>query len=124
MWADARELRSDLEATGWRTPDTYCRFFDEPKNRPAVYLFLLWDQSTLGMSDAKAFVAYVGQSTKLAQRWAGHAVLAEISRLGFWPQRWFRPTERERLRPVELALIQRFEPPWNIQGRKRGVVLQ
>ena len=123
-WAEAVKLRSELEGAGWLSPDTYCRFFETPTNEPAVYLFMLWDDETLGMRDARAFVAYVGQSTKLAQRWTGHPVYAEINGPGVWVQRWFMPTEKPLLRARERELIQRFDPPWNIVGRSRGVRLQ
>jgi hypothetical protein len=105
---------------GWRTPNTYTsRFFGVPDDSPAVYMFLLYDQESF----TKAFVGYVGMSKRIARRLDGHPILSELNQTSFWPMRLFKPTPVVDLRRVELSLIQKFDPPWNIQGRKRGVKL-
>lgn len=112
-------FRRQLRAEGWKTPDTYCNNFAEFSNEPAIYLFLLyetWDYEN-------AFVAYVGMSTQLKTRMSGHSVFSAIDQPGYWPMRWFKPTPKNDLRVKEAALIAETAPPWNIQGRKRGVVL-
>ena len=119
-WGEAKVFRRTLADEGWFTPNTYDSCFEYPIDGPAVYLFLLWESEWM----ERAIVAYVGMSSRLAQRWMGHPVLAEISQPGFYVQRWFRPTPKPELRAREKQLIERFDPPWNIQGRKRGLVLQ
>ena len=119
-WGDARAIQLGLIAEGWRTPSTYSDHFDEITDRPAVYLFLLMNRETY----REAIVAYVGMSTRLSQRLSGHNILPLLSRDDLWPMRWFKPVERRDLRRVEREYITRFDPPWNIVGRRRGVKLQ
>lgn len=114
-----RLVRAELEGDGWKTPDTYCRAFDYQSDFSAVYLFLLVDQYDY----LSASPAYVGMSTNLAQRWSGHPILNDIDMNGVWVQRWFLRVPHTDLRSVENSYIQKFDPPWNISGRKRGIVL-
>jgi hypothetical protein len=97
-------------------PDTYTNSYGEPQSKPAVYLFLAYPRD----SYTEAFVAYVGMATRLDKRLEGHEVLREV-RKGFWVCRWFKPTKFPHLRDVERSYIQRFNPPWNLVGRTRGV---
>ena len=108
--------RTFIEADGWLTPDTYGKEFAWFTNIPAVYLF-----NRIDMNDWSFVVAYVGMSTNLLQRMTGHPVLAEVAESGLYVQRWFKPTPREKLRAVERQYIQKFNPPWNIIGKKRGL---
>ena len=116
---DYRKFRAELVSDGWRTPNTYCREFASPTNIPSIYLFLLVNDQYFD----KAFVAYVGMSTKLLQRLTGHPVWAEMDQPGYWAMQWFKPTERADLRAVECGYIAKFDPPWNINGKPRGVIL-
>jgi hypothetical protein len=114
------QWRDSIEADGWVTPDTYGREFASFGNFPAVYLF-----NRMGILDDYSFVvAYVGMSTNLAQRMTGHPILTEISTGDGYVQRWFKQTPRDLLRDVERHYIQKFNPPWNIIGKKRGLNLQ
>lgn len=117
---DAQEVRAFLINDGWLSPDTYCNCFAPLNNDPAVYLFLLYQREDY----REAIVAYVGMSTKLSQRMIGHEVLAELHAPECWPMRWFKPTRAQDLRTVEREYIARFDPPWNIIGRRRGVNLR
>lgn len=107
-----------LSDDGWVSPDTYSSWFRPIAAIPAVYLFLLHDRQDY----LPALVAYVGMSTNLKQRLNGHPILAEVNRPDFWPMRWFKPTKKADLREVESAYIHRFDPPWNIIGRQRGLL--
>jgi len=124
-WLDAMDFRKSLVSDGWKTPNTYDNFFAFPTKGPAVYLFLLhgWDTKHDFHNFETALVAYVGMSKKLRQRWATHVVLREIEATGRYIQKWFLPTPDANLRDCERKLIKSFDPPWNIQGRKRGVAL-
>jgi len=114
---DYQVLRRDLEGCGWRTPQTYCNKFSAAGDFPAVYLFLLVD-----IKETKAArPAYVGMSTRLAQRWSGHPILHELSGMNLWVQKWFLRQPKRDLRSVEAVNIERFDPPWNVNGRRRGV---
>lgn len=113
-----RPLRDSLEASGWRTPQTYCNFYADAGDFPAVYMFMLVDQWDYKI----ARPAYIGMSTRLAQRWCGHEILRDLEAQGLWVQKWFLETPKAELRKVESALIKKFDPPWNIIGRTRGIV--
>lgn len=124
-WQAAKALKADLAADGWLSPDTYCNFFRSPENRPAVYLFLLHKPLTDGLNGFDhALVAYVGMSARLKARWASHDILPQIQASDAWVMRWFKPTPARALRETEARYITRFDPPWNIQGRPRGVAIQ
>jgi len=118
-WQCADTWGGNLTSDGWYTPDTYNNGCRSITNEPAVYLFLLHETHTY----KKAIVAYVGMSTNLKQRMQSHPILNEIWQPGYWPQRWFKPTPKTELRGTEAELIAEINPPWNIQGRKRGVLL-
>ena len=117
MTIDYPALRDRLACEGWRTPQCYSNSFDSAGDFPAVYMFILVNSETF----LTARPAYVGMSTRLAQRWTGHPVIAQLDSLGPWVQRWFLRVPKQQLRSVEAANIQRFEPPWNVIGRRRGV---
>lgn len=116
---DAKILIDDLKKEGWRTPQTYCGSFDEAGNFPAVYMFLLLDHETY----SKCAVAYVGMSKRLLARWHGHNILPQLEGSKYWTQKWFKRVLPADLRAVEAQYIERFDPPWNIIGKRRGVLL-
>lgn len=120
MWRDQREFTNSLHNDGWATPNTYCNQFKPLIAGPAVYLLLVVKTETY----RESLVAYVGMSKRLERRIATHNILPELDKPGFWPMVWFKPTPKDLLRESEAALIAHFDPPWNIQGRRRGVVLQ
>lgn len=117
---DYRNLREELEGSGWLTPQTYCNCFDSPGEFSAVYVFLLVDP----LEFKSALPAYVGMSKNLLQRWSGHPILRSLSDSDLWVQRWFLKVQEENLRSVEGQYIRKFNPPWNISGKVRGVILQ
>lgn len=118
-WQDARELSVWFQEDGWWSPDTYARHFRELPTRPAVYVLMPYCREFY----ARAFVAYVGMSIDVQRRLAGHEVLREIKSPSVWVKRWFKPTPTPALRDVERRYIQRFDPPWNLVGRKKGIAL-
>jgi len=123
-WADAVEIRRSLVDDGWVSPNTYSnREYGIITSQSAVYLFLIYNQSVSECYD-KAFVGYVGMATNLEQRLLNHSILKQISDSGLWPMKWFKPTEAKNLRETERNYIHYFDPPWNIIGRRRGLVVQ
>ncbi len=116
------ELSRSLPLDGWLTPDTYGKYFQKPTDISACYMFLCADVETIGFKGAGALVGYIGMSTQLATRWRGHEILREIPRDKFYTQRWFMPTPKENLRSTERKLIQKYNPPWNISGKVRGLL--
>lgn len=118
-WHDTIEVRQELVDDGWLSPNSYSNYYAEAGDFPAVYLFQILDTETY----RKGLVAYVGQSKGVRTRWSGHEVLRQIRSPGYWVKRWFRPTPPEFLDEKELHFIRHFDPPWNVQGRPRGVVL-
>jgi len=119
-WGDFLEIQSGLLADGWFTPNTYSGHYRQITDGPAVYLFLMLDRE----SYSSALVAYVGMSTRLRARLASHNIMPMLESDEYFTMRWFKPTNRHDLRKVEGAYIRRFDPPWNISGRERGVCLQ
>lgn len=120
-WSEAGQIKAELVGDGWRTPDTYDTHFNGEIDCSAVYLFLLFDIEKFFQT---AFIAYVGMSSHLRHRWYGHNILPELEQPGVYAQRWFKPTPESDLRLVESQYIKRFDPPWNIAGRVRGVCLK
>lgn len=122
-WYEARPFQENLATLGWHTPDTYDVWCDLPTDEPAVYLFFVYGcEPKYGTPDfERAFVGYVGMSKRLKRRWACHPTLREIDRQSPYLQRWFLRTDVGELRAKERALIEEFDPPWNIQGRSKGV---
>lgn len=120
IWKNSQEISALLEGDGWVSPNTYCNRFSPLVNKPAVYLFHLiktYDYT-------EGLVAYVGMSARLKQRIAGHNILPELEAPGFWTKVWFKLVPKTDLRDVEANYIAQFDPPWNIQGRRRGGLLQ
>lgn len=117
-WENARQIHSLLECDGWVTPDTYSKIYTPLADDPAVYLFLIHDREDF----SKALVGYVGMATRLRRRMTNHPVFRDIERTpSFWPMRWFKVVKPDALRVTEKAYIQRFDPPWNLIGRTRGI---
>lgn len=111
-------LKDGLAADGWRTPDTYGREYKAVPASAGVYLFLLYTDEFFH----KAQVGYVGMSVDIRRRWTGHEILAQMVDAGRWTQRWFKPISAEDLRRTEASYIVKFNPPWNINGRPRGLI--
>lgn len=111
-------LSKQLADDCWRTPNTYCKLFKAPSAEPAVYMFIGFRD----FPERDVLVSYVGMSKRLSERLSGHPILSEISETFSYIQTWFKPTELKKLRETELSYIQQFDPPWNVQGRRRGVL--
>lgn len=119
QWSKSVEIKADLVRHGFASPDTYDNCFEQAIEGPAVYLFLTHDRETY----TKAFVSYVGMSTCLTQRLSGHNILPLLDRQSLWTMIWFKPVEAQLLRDIERKYIEKFDPPWNVIGRRRGVHL-
>lgn len=111
-----REVRERLVDDGWRTPNTYGNEFADIADFSAVYLFLLVDEDF-----SRSLVAYVGMSKSLEKRMIGHSIMADLKNQDGWPMTWFKRVNVPALRRVEASYIKKFDPPWNLAGRKRGV---
>ena len=120
QWKCAEQITDCLERDEWVSPNTYCNRFAPLRNVPAIYLFMLFRADDF----KESLVAYVGMSTKLKQRIDSHDVLPIVQGHGFWTKVWFKPVAKSLLRQTEAEYIARFDPPWNIQGRVRGLVSQ
>jgi excinuclease UvrABC nuclease subunit len=75
----------------------------------------------IGFPDMGEFVGYVGMTTQLKSRMSGHEILKAIPD-EFYVMRWFLRTDERELRSVESALIKKYNPPWNISGKARGLI--
>ncbi len=111
-------LKESLVADGWVSPDTYCNWFAPIERISAVYLFMRFEDEFY----SRSLVGYVGMTTNLEQRMAGHEMLPLVGNNAHWVMRWFKPTPGRNLRRVEADYITRFNPPWNIVGRPRGII--
>lgn len=121
-WTGALDLRGRLVNDGWLTPDTYSHYFSKIPGGSAVYLLMLYKPEQLPTFQ-HALVAYVGMATVLSRRLRGHEVLSELRQTDSFVMRWFKRTKRSHLRETESYYIDLFDPPWNIQGRRRGIYL-
>jgi hypothetical protein len=119
-WLDAKETTQILASHGWKSPDTYCQYFEPEGEFSAVYLFAIFEPEQFD----RTLIAYVGMSRCLERRWSNHNILPELNASNYWPKRWFKRVPARSLRTVERDLIQKFDPPWNIIGRRRGMVQQ
>ena len=117
-WQNAQLVSASLVEDGWKSPDTYRNCFHPVCEDAAIYLFLLHNRETY----SEAVVAYVGMSTNLGQRLSSHNILPLLHETGHWPMRWFKRASETDLRDMERDYIKRFDPPWNIIGRTRGVL--
>ena len=113
------KIKQSLIGDGWKSPDTYDSYFAPIKQISAVYLFLLLDSDTYD----NAIVAYVGMTTQLKTRMSGHEMIGALDIKGYWPMRWFKPIAGDDLRDTESHYIKKYDPPWNISGKSRGLVL-
>ena len=122
-WKPSASMRNALVNDGWLTPNTYCNFFDVPGDFPAVYLFSIRKSDEFISPDFdKYLIAYVGMSTRLSERLSGHPVKRELRDANYYVMTWFKRIDAEKLRDVESELILKFDPPWNIVGRVRGIL--
>lgn len=119
IYQQHQETRQSLIDAGWKTPNTYCNAFGAIEDAPAVYLFLLVERESFQNS----LIAYVGMSKRLKSRLCGHPIRSAIECERHWIMTWFKPTPADALRETEARYIHRFDPPWNIAGRRRGVSL-
>lgn len=108
----------ELARDGWQTENTYCNHFGEPPPNPGVYLFLHVDLDLLAKPRPQR-VLYVGMSKNIRNRVSGHEVLREVRDL--YVQKWHKSVPANELRKIEKQLIQKFNPPFNIIHRKRGL---
>jgi hypothetical protein len=117
MLVDYANIKNDLVSDGWLSPNTYDNYFEPVDNIPSIYILTMVDQYDY----QNGLIAYVGMSINLAQRLSGHSVRKEIENEGFWVPVWFKPTAKEDLRTTELSYIKKYNPPWNVIGKKRGI---
>jgi hypothetical protein len=127
--ADFYPVSSELSALGWKTPNTYdSHTYKQIPASPGLYLFLYDDIDRRKDTCKPEAVLYVGMSRNLAKRQIGHEVYREIitglqAKHGnfFYCGRWFKEVRTEELRAAERTLILKYNPPYNIIGRKRGM---
>jgi len=119
MYEDHQTIRKQLIFDGWKTPNTYCNAYQDLRDIPAVYLFLLVEKPFY----ERCLIGYVGMSTRLKQRIQKHSIKRELDKTPYFVITCFARTTKDRLRQIETQLIQSLDPPWNISGRKRGLAL-
>jgi hypothetical protein len=118
-WIEWTVLGNELVADGWKTPHSYANHFADIEDIPAVYMFVLIDTPFYEL----ALPAYVGMSTRLLQRVSRHPMKAQIQTPDALTQTWFKPAPKCDLRRIEADYIKKYDPKWNIVGRRRGEVL-
>lgn len=117
VWVEAQPLKLALVDDGWLSPNAYANHFAPLGDFPAVYLFLGYQKDDY----QRAFVAYVGMATKVRRRLSGHEILREIRGAKLEYTHWFKRSPIATLRETERVYIRRFDPPWNVLGRSRGL---
>lgn len=112
-------LAKSLFKNGFRTPDTYVSRYFKPLIRgPTIYCFLNTNVDRLSDKIGEQKVLYFGQSTNLINRIRNHETGRKISD---YFAVWFLPVRADELREIEKEYIKRYNPPWNIIHRIRGV---
>ncbi len=118
------KLRASLIDDGWRTPDCYSNLFETVPDAPGIYLLLAINR----YFHDNGFIAYVGMSKRLIRRIGPfeprsirHPTAKEIENTGLWAQRWIKRANVQSLRDWERFYIAKYNPPYNIIGRQRGV---
>jgi len=108
---------ADFNPSEWFTERSYSnQTFEILPSGPGVYVLV--DINI----DTRPFiynVLYVGMSSNLSQRFKNHAIykyLCEIYDVFIY----FKPL-KDQLRDKEKELIWRFNPPFNLQHRRRGI---
>jgi hypothetical protein len=109
---------SDILGDEWKTPNTYCNKFSEIGDFPAVYALVVYDKDCWFQDVIKFKIAYVGMSKRLSRRFKQHHALTIIEETGCYCQTWFMRAEPDELRDLERALIQKYDPPLNLIGKK------
>ena len=112
-----RRLAQELPKLGWSTPNSYSDSYRAVGNFAGVYFF-----SDFDFYEGWARVLYIGQSRNVKTRWARHLTLREIEKSHTSVCKWFLPLESKTLRESERFLISELNPPFNIIGRRRGVL--
>lgn len=110
-------IYDQLQADGWRTPDTYCKHFSKIPESSGLYLFLKVDLDFL-KNTRRDRVMYVGMSENISKRVMSHNIKPMI--ICDYLQTWFKPLDIEILRKSELKVIRKYSPPYNISGKLRG----
>lgn len=114
--------RATFNPEEWLTPNCYsAKTFGKPPAGPGVYLFV---RVTVKYEPRriKYRVLYAGMSRNVKRRVLTHDIKNILyEKYGISDvQLFFKPTEIELLRAAERELITKFNPPYNIQGRRRG----
>ena len=115
------ELEKQLIKEKWKSPDTYNREFSPLPTESGVYLFTLIDLFDYKSNPRVGLVAYVGMSKNILKRISSHPTKRKIEKLNLYTKTWFLPYPEEETRNLERELIRRFNPPWNLIGKKIGV---
>ena len=115
-----------FDLKGWRTPHSYSNDFAPLPNSACVYVFLR-PHSVKSKNTPSGYaivheLLYVGMSTNLAQRMAAHDLKRSFDRQRDYVQVWFKRCPKDQLRTRERRLIQKLNPPYNLQHRVRGCV--
>lgn len=109
----------------WKTEATYGNTFDVPHG-PGIYLIAFRTIILLPKRAVRYKILYVGMSRNLETRVPGHEIISEAKKaLRLKPKLtdivvFFR-NHSKNLREIEKHYIKHFNPPFNIQHRKRGL---
>jgi|GEM_PF-2339160 len=120
-----REKRDDitrrLVLEGWQTPHTYSNHFAPIPDAAGVYALVVFPDFL--EFKAPPVIGYVGKSRHLCRRLAGHPVVRLITKEDpdCIVQQWFLELAADRITTAEVDLIRRFNPPYNLQHRCRGL---
>lgn len=115
----------ELIAEGWKTPNTYSKCYAHIPSDSGVYLLFIFPHFGIGSRVPESRwrdgrVGYVGKSSNLAQRIVGHPVIRRMSRdfPDCYIQRWFQAHPTNQIDAMEIQMIGRFDPPYNVQHRE------
>jgi excinuclease UvrABC nuclease subunit len=115
------EVAVSLAREGWQSPNAYSKSFADLPRASGIYLFLVYPD--FNASAQPGIVGYVGKSINIKQRMTGHEMATQIRAdlPEAYVQRWFKKVPKAELEAAEIQAIRRFDPPYNIQYRRRGI---
>ncbi len=109
-----------FELNGWKTPNAYSnKWYGEPPNSPGLYVFVFCGsiQDFFDRKRQPNIALYVGMSKNLRNRLTAHPIAAKLRERFDYFQVYFKESD-ENLLGQEKSLIQKYNPPYNIQHRK------
>jgi excinuclease UvrABC nuclease subunit len=111
---------AELIASGWRTQDSYYKQYEMIPDESGVYMITAITDRPYGTPTTEV-IAYIGMSKRLSSRHKAHPITKELYRQKYYCRVFFKRFPTEKIRVIERELIHKYNPPYNIIGKRRGI---